>query len=390
MAIIYKNITDSSINYKIRSELDMIFEIEDLRRDPIGTAIYLHFYLENRRRGPDIDALISWMNEWVHDILNNENISRSVDVEVTSAIMGYSTLRKNRKLKKTINIEKINKILSRYFENNHYFQNFTLSVFIGYALVQYKEMIENYYDLISWIKNMSFNESVLSDGKNIAFSFLLFKDLNEHKIIDEIFKYCNGKIQNNDIMFSDELYYSYVLWNNKDLLKNRSQLRYMRRFVEDSLLNAKEHIEKYDINNVSKIYKGIFIDLINKFEKNTIKVIKEEVSLDDLTSIILIIPTISFTLIFTALYYGYHLLSGRFDGLILQYFDFSVIDNVKLGVLFIISIFLIISGSMFWDVVYKKHVTIEVITQNLYKRLISYIKWSISPTIALGLIIHFT
>jgi hypothetical protein len=251
-------------------------------------------------------------------------------------------------------------------------------------------MIENYYDLISWIKNMSFNESVLSDGKNIAFSFLLFKDLNEHKIIDEIFKYCNGKIQNNDIMFSDELYYSYVLWNNKDLLKNRSQLRYMRRFVEDSLLNAKEHIEKYDINNVSKIYKGIFIDLINKFEKNTIKVIKEEVSLDDLTSIILIIPTISFTLIFTALYYGYHLLSGRFDGLILQYFDFSVIDNVKLGVLFIISIFLIISGSMFWDVVYKKHVTIEVITQNLYKRLISYIKWSISPTIALGLIIHFT
>jgi len=63
MGLIYQKTIEGSTNFKLRSELNMISDIEDLRRDPIGNSIYLYFLLKNSKRGPDVDALIYWMNE---------------------------------------------------------------------------------------------------------------------------------------------------------------------------------------------------------------------------------------------------------------------------------------------------------------------------------------
>jgi len=358
---------------KIWGDLEEVSKIEEIRIDPVGNTIYLYFLLKNRKRGYEIDTLIDLINEWINEIINKENISRALDVEITSALLGYRVLKKYNKLKTNIKADKVNYILSKYIENNHFFDNFILSTIIGYSIIDIKENIVFFSDLVTWIKNQIIKRNVLSDGKNLIFSYLFLKELMDKELIELIFKLSYQLFNDADILFSDELYYSYILWNNRTLNKDKTILKKIRQFTEESIKNAEEYIRRTDSTEISKIYKGVLLDLTNEYEKTTIKVAKEEVTLDELDRKVLIAPLFSMLMLYLGCYIGNLMRLGYIDTFILPLLgnfgsDKTIIAALH-GLTFIVifSMYLI-AFSLLWDILYKKNVRMEIITKNLIDR----------------------
>jgi hypothetical protein len=114
------------------------------------------------------------MNAWVKEIIIDQKLTRSLDVEITSSLYGYSILKKYKKLKISVNKERINYIFDSYTLNKHFFDNYTLSILIGISFLDDLREETKYDELINWLRDNLLKEQNVSDLKNFVFSYILF------------------------------------------------------------------------------------------------------------------------------------------------------------------------------------------------------------------------
>jgi hypothetical protein len=99
--------------------------------------------------------------------------------------------------------------------------------------------------------------------------------LNDEEVLNKIKEYIYKKYEDGEIPFFDELYYAYILWNERKKLP-KENLPKIREFLTSAIKNAETCIKTTEPRDVSKIYKAIYLDLVNNFEQTTILVLKEE------------------------------------------------------------------------------------------------------------------
>ena len=139
------------------------------------------------------------------------------------------------------------------------------------------------------------------------------------------------------------------------------------------LINSEKYVRVHQFDEVSKIFKGVLLDLIENFEQNTMRVTREEVSLDELKRKILFAPLLSVVMICLATFLAYQTRLGKYDVILLLFFkdampyDFVIVYHTMIFT-FVYFVYLI-SASILLDVGYHKIVITEVIKNNIIERI---------------------
>jgi len=268
---------ESKIKKYIEKELYQINFVER-PRDPLGLSIYLFFLLKNKVSSPAVDNIIDWMNSWIDLIINQEKFSRFVDREITSALLGYYTLKTNKMLRVSIDESKLVKLLSLSTSNNLYFDNLTYTILILLSLTDKRSNIPSFNRILQRIKDTIKEGTIINDAKNLVFSSILLEKLKDKDSLHELVNICYKKISEKDIRFDDRIYYSWVIWNYRKLLEEHFPS--IRDFVEATLTNALTLLEEEEADEsikemygnevrfgVSRILLAILFDLIVEFNK---------------------------------------------------------------------------------------------------------------------------
>ena len=252
-------------------------------RDPLGFSIYTFFLLKNKVASPALDNLIDWMNSWIDIIINKEELSRFVDREVTSALLGYYALKTNGLFKTSVDQSKLIKLLSSSISDNLYFGNLTYSILILLSLADKRYELPFFDRIIQRIKDNIEGRTIINDAKNLVFASLLLEKLKERSSLNKLVEICFRKIAEGNIRFDDRIYYAWVVWNNRKA--REKDLPVIRNFVEDALKNAliipneKEVDESvkeiYGVETkvgVSRILLATSLDLLVDFNKSELEI----------------------------------------------------------------------------------------------------------------------
>lgn len=406
-----KNV-ERMISDKIIDDLGIIQELVTISKDPLGYTIYLYFLLKNNTRSVEVDNLIDWMNSWVENFLVQKNFSRFIDVELTSSFFAYFSLKTFRRLRIHVKFENLQTLFSEYVKNSHFFNNFTLSSLIALSLADFKSEIKEYSDLLEWIKKRVDEKNIFNDAKNLAFTSILFDKVDSKDYLKKIFNYCYERLQENNIPYHDELYYAYVLWKFRLLKDQKDELRKIREFTNESIENAKRFLFREDEDKLlkkiygadtqkiaskisaSKIYLGVFLDLLADFGKNTIVVSEEELTRKDIPLWISLGP------LFSVLIFSFGIVITWFTFQLNLLIDFSMlitdpfwIDAMKFVVsasLFTLVVFLFITSvSLFWDIVFRRSGNSRIIKNNLALRLKKHVLWKVAVPLIFGFLKTF-
>lgn len=407
------DVMERLVSDKIGDDLRKIEELSIIANDPLGYAVYLYFLLKNERRSVVIDNLIDWMNSWVENIIIERNFSRFVDVEVASAFFAFFSLRTFGRLTVQVEVKKLTQLASEHVQDDRFFGAFTLSSIMVLALSDFQRETENYSNLLTLIQNQATEKHVVNDAKNIVVTSILFERLQSEVYLRRIVDYCYDRMLENTIPSHDELYYAYVLWKFKDLRGRKEDIQRIRKFTMTSINNAKKLIEKEVVDesveefygtdlqrvtsrvNVSKIWLGIFLDLLIDFSKGTIRVSKEELTRKDVPFWIRsgsLISAIIFLINIPVLWIGF-----QWNIIRRAPIDLSMLTlNSAIPLLsqffinsffFFLVVFLsVTSASLFWDVVFESSGNPEVIKRNLKMRLSKHLIYEIIVPLSLGLL----
>jgi hypothetical protein len=368
---------------------------EDFSRDPLGYSLYSFFLLKNGIRTPEVENLTDWMNSWVDDIINQRKISRFVDRDFSSALFSYYCLRKFRRLKKKVQLASFDQLLSSYVESNRFFDSFTFSAIILIGMLDMKDEIDNYSNVINRLKNDVERETVFNDAKNLVFASIFFEQLGSGDYLKRIVDFCWKKLMDNSIPIYDELYFAWVLWKFRKLREERD-LPKIREFTDSTITNGRKFLHKEprdesieeiygsDIKtnrigfNLSKIALGVFLDILKDYLQRTVRVTREEMARKDIpvwirsssliASILLVseIPILwasfGFGLVRRATLNTSNLTWQSFWPAGAQYLINASIFLIVMG-------FAVISVSLLWDTVYKGYTDAKIVKNNLIKRL---------------------
>ena len=380
------DVIEQKITTKIEYDLK---KTEDFARDPLGNSFYLFFALKNELRSSEIENLVDWMNLWVDTVINQRKFTRFVDKEFTSAVFSYFSLRKFRRLRTRVRSESVEELVSQYVKDDRFFSSFTLSAIILLALSDMKDKIESYSKVLKWVESEVDNGAVFKDAKNIVLASILFEMQGAEPYLKRIVEFCWRRLSDNDIPYSDELFYAWVLWTYRDR-REEKELSTIRNFSDTTIENASRLLEEEPQNpsivehygsdmkvplhdfNLSKIYLGIYLDLLTDFTKKTVRVAREELQRKDIPPWIRMSSLIS----------GILLLS---DGLIAFFsFQFKLVNRIPFSEItwnlipqFLINLLLflavviigVIALSMLWDTGYKGIVDPKIVKENLRHRL---------------------
>lgn len=400
-------VDEQIISNKIRNDLEVVQELSTVYKDPVGYAVYLYFLLKNKRRSVEVDNLIDWLNSWVENILVKRNFSRFIDRELASSLFAHFSLRKFERLTVNVRVQDLTQLFNEYIEDEHFFNNFTLSSLIALALADFKDEIEEYSNLWAWIEKQVDAKNVFNDAKNLVFTSILFENVDSKDGVKKVFDYCYDRLLRNIIPYYDQLFYAYVMWKFRSLKERKEDLQKIREFADESLENAmrvmlkeeeecSEEIYGVDTQkarsqiNASKIYLGVFIDLLNDFRKGTIRVSKDELTRKEIS------PWISLGSLLSAIIFlsGISVTWAAFQ--LTPMIDFSVLSKDPIlikaakfatnGMLFALTVLMLVtSGSLFWDTVSKRIGNTQLIKGNLKSRLKKYV-WL---GVAISLIFEF-
>jgi hypothetical protein len=403
-------VAEWTISNKIERDLQEVQELAVISKDPMGYAIYLYFLLKNKRRSVEVDNLIDWMNSWVENILIQRNFGKFIDIELASSLFAHFSLRSFRRLRVDVKTENLKQLVSEYIEDGHFFNNFTLSSIIALALADFKDDIEEYSNLLAWIEKQVDERNIFNDAKNMVFASILFKKVGFKEHIKRVFDYCYERLLKNNIPYHDELYYAYVLWKFRSLREKKEDLQKIREFTSESLENAKRVILKvdrsleeiYGVNtqkvaskiSASKIYLGVFIDLLNDFSQGTITVSKEELARKDISlwiSLGSLFSALIFSLGVAITWLAFQLNTLiDFSMLIAHPFWMGAAKFAINGLIFVFVVFLFTTSvSLFWDVVFKRIGHSQLIKDNLASRLKKHVLWKIIVPLLLGFLKMF-
>lgn len=404
-------VIERSVSGKIENDLRRIDELSEVSSDPLGYAVYLYFLLKNQRRSAEVDNLIDWMNSWIENIIVQRNFSRFVDVELTSALLAHFSLKTFERLKVDVEVETLKQLVSEYMEDGHFFNNFTLSSIITLALSDFRNDMENYPNLLTWIQNKVDEKTVFNDAKNLVFTSILFERVNREDYVRKTFDYCFEKLLENNIPYYDELYYAFVLWKFKELRGRKQNIQRIREFTEKSIMNAKKLVQEENVDesveevygidvqraaskiNLSKIYLGVLLDLLIDFGEKTVRVSKEELTRKDIPIWIRMGSLLSGMIFFLNMFVL--LLSFQLGIVRRASVDLSnltwysaqpLVSQLMINWLFFMLVVFLgtTSVSLFWDIVFEGSVNSKVIKNNLRTRLRKIIAWQVLIPLIFG------
>jgi len=404
-------VIERSVSGKIENDLRRIDELSEVSSDPLGYAVYLYFLLKNQRRSAEVDNLIDWMNSWIENIIVQRNFSRFVDVELTSALLAHFSLKTFERLKVDVEVETLKQLVSEYMEDGHFFNNFTLSSIITLALSDFRNDMENYPNLLTWIQNKVDEKTVFNDAKNLVFTSILFERVNREDYVRKTFDYCFEKLLENNIPYYDELYYAFVLWKFKELRGRKQNIQRIREFTEKSIMNAKKLVQEENVDesveevygidvqraaskiNLSKIYLGVLLDLLIDFSEKTVRISKEELTRKDIPIWIRMGSLLSGMIFFLNMFVL--LLSFQLGIVRRASVDLSnltwysaqpLVSQLMINWLFFMLVVFLgtTSVSLFWDIVFEGSVNSKVIKNNLRTRLRKIIAWQVLIPLIFG------
>jgi len=400
-------IVEKLVSNKIMCDLEQVNELTMVSKDPIGYAVYLYFLLKNKIRNVEVENLTDWMNSWVENILVQRNFSKFIDRELASSLFAYFSLKTFGRLSVNVKNDSLEKLFSEYIEEAHFFSNFTLSTLIAVSLADSKDTIQEYPDLLAWIKKQVEEKSIFNDAKNLVFASMLFEKISAEDYLRKVFDYCYDRLLENNIPYYDELYYAYVLWKFRFVKEKNEGIKRIREFTDESLENAKRNMVKEEDESVeniygadtqktatkistSKIYLGVFTDLLNDFSQGTVKVSKEELARKDFPRWVSLGPLISVIIFLSSggiAWLAFQLNALIKSGLIADPFWSVVGQFVISGLLFVFVMFLLATGSsILWDIVYKRICMPKVIKDNLKSRLKEYVWLEVALPLILGIL----
>ena len=381
-----------SIAREVRELVDEELK-EDFSRDALGSAVCLYFALENKIESPVIDNSIHAMNSWIENIVIQRKFSRFVDREFTSALLGFYSLKKLKRLKKRIDPVTLNSLLSEYISENHFFNNLSYSLIIALSISDVKNDIRVFPDLFGWIEERLADESLFNDAKNLVFATMLFRRLGKKEELKKLLDSCFEKVKENDVRYQDRLYYAWVLWKNRDL-RDKNDLSKIREFTEKSLENGARHLAYKEANEVSKksygvhlrvgrpskIYLGVYLDLLTDFSSETIRVSKEELTrVPLLTRIGGLLGLLLFGVDVVVVYYSLNLGLVRKVPSLTEVTLQAFVNTATIALLdfLLVLVWIVLattSSSLFWDGVVKGYRSNELILNNIKKRAKEHVK----------------
>lgn len=394
-----------SIAREVRELVDEELK-EDFSRDALGSAVCLYFALENKIESPAIDNSIHAMNSWIENMVIQRKFSRFVDREFTSALLGFYLLKKFKRLKKTIDPVTLNSLLSEYISENHFFNNLSYSLIIALSISDVKNDIKVFPDLFGWIEERLADGSLLNDAKNLVFTTMLLRRLGKKGELQKLLDSCFEKIKENDVRYQDRLYYAWVLWKNRDL-RDKNDLSKIREFTEKSLENGARHLAYKETNEVSKksygadlrvgrpskIYLGVYLDLLTDFPRETIRVSKEELTrVPLLTRIGDLLGLLLFGVDVIVVYYSLNLgWVRKIPGLEKATFQ-AFANTVAIAFLdfLLVLVWIVLattSLSLFWDSVVKGYRSNELIIDNIKKRTKEHVKAILISGVAVSAVV---
>ncbi len=329
------------------------------------------------------------MNLWVDSVINQRKFTRFVDKEFTSAVFSYFSLKKFRRLRAKVKSEGLEELVSKHVKDDRFFRSFTLSAIVLIALSDMKDEIESYSRVLKWIESEVENGAAFKDAKNLVLASILFEMQGAEVYLKRIVEFCWRKLSDNDIPYSDELFYAWVLWTYRNRLEKK-ELPTIRNFSDTTIENASRLLEEEPQNafiiehygsdikapmrdfNLSKIYLGIYLDLLTDFTKKTIRVAREEWQRKDISPWIRMSSLISGILLFSDV------------SITWLSFQFKLVNKIPISEItsnslpqFLINLFLFLSVviiglvaiSMLWDTGYKGIVDTKTVNNNLKHRL---------------------
>jgi len=368
---------------------------DDFASDPLGYCVYLFFLLKNGVRSPEVENLTDWMNIWVDDVINRKNLTRFVDRDFSSALFAYYCLKKFGRLKTKIQPENLRELSSSYVESNRFFDSFTLSAIIILAMSEMKDNIENYSNVVEWLKNEVDHEIVFNDGKNLIFASIFFEELGSEDYLRRIVDYCWGKLIENSVPSYDELFFAWILWKFKKL-REEKDLPKIREFTDTTIKNASKFLREEPVSEsikeiygldiktkrigfgLSKIAVGVYLDILKDFIQRTVRVTKEELSRKDIPTWIRSSSIIASVLLFSDAL----ILWTSFGSRIVRKVSLDITDitwdsflpaagQYLINVCIFLSVisFAVISISLLWDISYKGYTDPKTVKENLKQRL---------------------
>ncbi len=250
--------------------------------EPLGDSIYLFFLTKNNIDSSGVENLIDWMKTWVRNILHEWNLTRFLDKEITSAILGYYSLNKLGIELSEINIEEINEKLAKFIRNNYFFDNPTYTSIILFSLVEQRDKIKQFNNMLEGIKKLIYQDNFYNDAKRLIFISLLMEQTKNQKDLKYIVDFCFEKINKHSLRAIDKIYYAWILWKYREL-KTGKDISIILDFVKNVLENTpaiieldefseKEIVNYYGYSNgpvISKILLSVVFDLIVDYENKT-------------------------------------------------------------------------------------------------------------------------
>lgn len=273
----------TEIQEKIKSMVEKEIEAnvgsdKEFREDPFGYSIYLFFLTRNKIESRAVDALSDWMNSWIDIILNQRKFSRFIDREVTSALLGYYTLKSTNRLRTEVDSTKLLTLLSDFITDDSFFNNFIYSTLILLSLAEQRNKFSMFNKVFNWLGRSIQEEALFNDGKNLVFSSLLLDVIHAQNSLKKLVRTCFEKVIKNMVRFDDRIYYAWVLWNNRKLLEERDLPKIVEftknvlenvtgMFSEEEVDESVAEIYGYEIEpkKFSKILLGTILDLLISF-----------------------------------------------------------------------------------------------------------------------------
>jgi hypothetical protein len=271
---------------RIKAIIDKAIEAgfeEGMERDQLGDSIYLFFLTRNNIESPRIDNLIDWMNSHVENILNQRHLSRFVDRQITSALLGYYSLKLIGRLRTKVDIDKVDELLSKFTTDDSFFNNFTYSVLILLSLSEERNNIHLFNRVLDWVKKSVQRGAFFNDAKNLVFTSMLLHTMNAHDELKALVETCLERVSKNIERFDEKIYYAWVLWNYRAIVEDRDLSKIIevtKTALENVVTTLGEEMvdssimEMYGFDTkpegLSKILLGTSLDLLIKFEYSRI------------------------------------------------------------------------------------------------------------------------
>lgn len=296
MNIVIKNLLvyENKLIELIHNNIKRNFELEqEIRKDPLSHSILHYILLKNNIESVYLENLNDWMNSWIQEIILDKKFNYFADREITSAILGFYTLKTYNMLRIEVKEDKINEIINKFTTNNSLFNNFTYTCIILFSVAKFNEIINNFERLFNWTISYLKKPMIFNDAKNLVFFTILLKETNRNTELEELISICFQKLKNKEIRYVDRIYYGWTLWQHKDIVRSQ-QYPEIFQFVYETLQNLPNFIKKEEFDSdlieiygisklpkLSKIMLGISLDLLISFNQSRLVISLESKSYID-------------------------------------------------------------------------------------------------------------